>query len=164
MDFSRRRRVTSDLDFRLDPSIAGSSAPVASLPLCEVRLQLDFRYRWLVLVPRRLEATEIDGLEPGDLHQLIDEVALVSGALRAACAAEGFILDKLNLGALGNIVSQLHLHVVARRKGDAAWPGPVWGFGIAERFEPHALESFVSALSRGLAAAPGLPDAAAERT
>src|SRR5690606_28545334 len=77
---------------------------------------------WLVLVPRRPGLREIDELEPGDRAQLVEEIARASAALRRA-----FKADKMNIGAIGNLVPQLHVHVVARKVGDPAWPKPVWG-------------------------------------
>lgn len=110
--------------FVLDPRLAADTVPVTTLALCEVRLLDDRRFPWAVLVPVRAGAIEIVDLAAGDRARLIDEIALVSAALRTA-----FAPDKVNVGALGNVVAQLHVHVVARFRTDAAWPGPVWGTG-----------------------------------
>ncbi len=138
----------SCLAFALDPRLAADTRLVASLPLCDVRLMNDARYAWLVLVPRRAGMVEIADLAAAEQAGLWQEVNLAGRALRAVAPC-----DKLNLGALGNLVRQLHVHVVARREGDAAWPGPVWGHG---RAQPHAeddLHERLAALRQALEAA-----------
>ena len=135
-------------EFGLDPRLAGDSVPVIELPLCSVRLMDDARFAWLLLVPRRAATSEIHELDGMAQEQLWREIRLAGDALRAVAPC-----DKLNLGALGNIVRQLHVHVVARREGDAAWPGPVWGSGVAEPYAVQARERLVTALHDRLAAA-----------
>lgn len=137
-------------DFALDPRLAGDSVPVIELPLCSVRLMDDARFPWLLLVPRRAAMSEIHELDEIEQERLWREIRLASDALRAVAPC-----DKLNLGALGNIVRQLHVHVVARREGDAAWPGPVWGSGAAEPYVAPARERLVDALHGQLAIAVG---------
>ena len=127
--------------FTLDPRLENDTHYVASLVLCDVRLMNDRRFPWLVLVPREAGLVEICDLAADQQATLWLEVNLASRALRAI---ESF--DKLNLGALGNIVRQLHLHVVGRREGDAAWPGPVWGSGPAISYAPKALALLVTQL------------------
>lgn len=131
----------SGSDFALDPRLAADTFPVTSLPLCDVLLMNDARYPWLILVPRRAGLVEITDLDPGAQATLWRETNRASAALRALVPC-----DKLNLGALGNIVRQLHVHLVARREGDAAWPGPVWGNGKAERYEPIARDHLIEHL------------------
>lgn len=131
--------------FALDARLAADTTAVASLSLCEVRLMNDARYAWLVLVPRRGALVEITDLSAGEQTLLWDDVNRATVALRQAAPC-----DKLNLGALGNIVRQLHIHLIARRQGDAAWPGPVWGNGNAEAYAAQALADRVEALRRGL--------------
>lgn len=133
--------------FVLDPRLAGDSVPVAELPLCSVRLMNDSRFGWLLLVPRRADLAELCDLSEAEQAVLWTEVRQTADALRAVVPC-----DKLNLGALGNIVRQLHVHLVARVTGDAAWPGPVWGSGAAVAYEDTALASRVAALQRALAA------------
>jgi diadenosine tetraphosphate (Ap4A) HIT family hydrolase len=108
--------------FRLDPRLVADTIPVGALPLCEVRLMDRRAWPWLVLVPRRAGAVEVHDLRPADRARLIEEIALVARVLKRVERA-----DKINVGSLGNVVAQLHVHVVARRKGDRGWPGPVWG-------------------------------------
>lgn len=133
--------------FVLDPRLAGDSVPVAELPLCSVRLMNDSRFGWLLLVPRRADLAELCDLSEAEQAVLWTEVRQTADALRAVVPC-----DKLNLGALGNIVRQLHVHLVARVTGDAAWPGPVWGSGAAVAYEDTALAGRVAALQRALAA------------
>jgi len=121
--------------FELHVQLAKDCAVVGDLPLCRVLLMNDRRFPWLILVPRREEVTEVFQLTALDQRLLWEEVGAVAAALAADTRA-----DKMNIGALGNVVSQLHLHVVARFQGDVAWPGPVWGSGSAQRFDDEALE------------------------
>jgi diadenosine tetraphosphate (Ap4A) HIT family hydrolase len=134
--------------FALDPRLAADTRLVASLPLCDVRLMNDARYAWLVLVPRRAGMVEIADLSAAEQAGLWQEVNLAGRALRAVAPC-----DKLNLGALGNLVRQLHVHVVARREGDAAWPGPVWGHGSAQSHAEADLHERLAALRQALEAA-----------
>jgi diadenosine tetraphosphate (Ap4A) HIT family hydrolase len=129
--------------FALDPRLAADTRAVTSLPLCDVRLMNDARYAWLVLVPRHANAAEVTDLDAGDQARLWHEVASAASALRAAVPC-----DKINIGALGNIVRQLHVHVVARRVGDAAWPGPVWGHGEAVPYTDERAGILVEALRK----------------
>lgn len=115
--------------FELDARLAGDTVVVGDLPLCRVLLMRDSRFAWLVLVPRQAGLVEVSDLPEADHAALWREVGQAGAALRAVAPC-----DKLNIGALGNIVRQLHVHVVARVEGDAAWPGPVWGSGKAEAY------------------------------
>jgi diadenosine tetraphosphate (Ap4A) HIT family hydrolase len=132
--------------FVLDPRLAADTAAVAALPLCAVRLMNDRRYPWIILVPERADAREIVDLAPADRVHLIEEIALVSTVLRAECQP-----TKLNVAALGNVVAQLHVHVVARFADDDAWPRPIWGTPSVP-YEPDALARRVEALRERLAA------------
>ncbi len=134
-------------EFVLDPRLAGDSLAVIDLPLCSVRLMNDARFAWLLLVPRRTGASEIHDLDEPDQDRLWREIRLAARALRTVAPC-----DKLNLGALGNIVRQLHVHVVARVVGDAAWPGPVWGSGVAQPCDASLLDQRIAALRPQLAA------------
>lgn len=119
------------MTFFLDPAFEATSAALAELPLCSARLQLDARWPWIVLVPRIGGAVEVEDLGSADRARLMDDVVLAGAAVRAMGVALGRPVLKLNVGALGNITRQLHVHVVGRRGDDAAWPGPVWGVGTA---------------------------------
>jgi diadenosine tetraphosphate (Ap4A) HIT family hydrolase len=126
--------------FTVDPAFLTGSLPLVSLGLCEVRLQDDARWPWLILLPRVAGAVEIEDLPAADRARLIEEIVLAGAAVRAMAQARGRPVDKLNVGALGNVTPQLHVHVVGRRRDDAAWPGPVWGVGVAERYAAETLE------------------------
>lgn len=132
-------------DFVLHPRLAADTRAVADLPLCRVLLMNDSRFPWLILVPRRMGAREIVDLAGEDRRQLADETDAAARALRGECPT-----DKLNIAAIGNIVEQLHVHVVARRQGDAAWPGVVWGHGAAAPYDPAAAAALIAGLSRRL--------------
>ncbi|HEY0834183.1 MAG TPA: HIT family protein [Azospirillum sp.] len=127
--------------FRLHERLAADTTPVCTSGLCHVLLMDNRLWPWLILVPARADVVEIHHLDPADRARLIEEVARASEALEAL-----FRPDKINVGALGNIVPQLHVHVIARTLGDPAWPGPVWGSGHAERYAPPEREERVAAL------------------
>ena len=109
-------------DFSLDPRLAADGIGLGDLPLSRLLLMNDATYPWLILVPRRGGLVELTDLDAAERHLLMDEIALVSEALKAVTRPV-----KLNVAALGNMVRQLHVHVVARFEGDPAWPGPIWG-------------------------------------
>jgi len=121
--------------FTLHPTLARDTVEVARLPLCRVLLMNDRRYPWLILVPEREGVREIHELPAGDRAVLIEEIARASEALERLVRP-----DKMNVGALGNVVPQLHVHVVGRFAGDLAWPGPVWGSGPAIPYSADELE------------------------
>lgn len=137
-------------DFAVDPAFDAGSIAVGDLPLCHVRLQDDARWPWLILIPRQPGLREIEDLSIEDRARLIEETVLAGEAVRAIGAVTGFVVEKLNVGALGNVTPQLHVHVVGRRPGDAAWAGPVWGVGVAERYAEDAREAAVEAVRRAL--------------
>ena len=131
--------------FELEPRRAADSHLLADGPLSQLRLMDDTRYPWLLLVPRLPGAIELIDLDNDRQRILAAETRHAGNLLRAMAP-----LEKLNIAALGNIVRQLHVHVVARSPGDEAWPGPVWGNGSACRASATALatrlESFRSHL------------------
>ena len=137
------------MTFALDPRLERDSVFVADLPLCQVRLQNDARWPWLVLVPRVAEAVELTDLSAAQRAKLMDEVAVAYDAVRALGASLGRLPEKLNMGALGNVVAQLHVHVVGRRRDDPAGTAPVWGVGQADPYG-EALELAVEAARSGL--------------
>jgi diadenosine tetraphosphate (Ap4A) HIT family hydrolase len=116
--------------FRLAQRLESDSAFLVDWPLCQVRLMDDARFPWVILVPRRPGLEEWTELKVADSAQLAQEIGKVGNAL-----ARMFSPTKLNVGALGNIVRQMHVHVVARFETDAAWPGPVWGQGVRIPYE-----------------------------
>lgn len=121
---------------QLDERLVRDSYPVAELPLCQLRLMDDARFAWLLLIPRRADASEIFDLDAADQRQLWHEAGEVARMLKALTQA-----DKINVATLGNVVAQLHVHVVARRRDDDAWPGPVWGHGEPQPYDLNELAS-----------------------
>jgi len=132
----------------LDPQLDKDTAPVGDLPLSRVLLAVDANYPWLILVPRFPGLVELIDLEENAQVQLLGEIAAVARVLKEASACE-----KLNIAALGNQVAQLHVHVIARRRGDAAWPKPVWGVAPAVAYEPALQAAFIGSLRQRLQAA-----------
>lgn len=128
-------------DWHLHPQLADDTHPVASWPLCELRLMDDANHPWLILVPRVVDAVELVDLSPAQHAELMREVSVASRALQGA-----FKPYKLNVAALGNLVPQLHIHVIARYQEDVAWPRPVWGMAAAQSYSPEALVQRIEAL------------------
>ncbi|WP_110670467.1 HIT domain-containing protein [Salinicola halophilus] len=127
----------------LDPRLERDSVHVVDLTLCQVRLSLDARYPWLVLVPRRPDVTELFDLTQADQRTLWQEATALGQAMM-----QHFEGDKLNVATLGNVVAQLHVHVIVRFADDPAWPGPVWGHGEAERYAEAALKDRCDTIRR----------------
>lgn len=121
--------------FELHPQLAQDCIPVADLPLSRLLLMNDSQFPWLVLVPRRPEVTELFELSDADQAQLHQEMSNLGKALKDA-----FNADKMNIAALGNMVSQLHIHVIVRYRDDPAWPAPIWGKFPPVRYEGEALQ------------------------
>jgi diadenosine tetraphosphate (Ap4A) HIT family hydrolase len=138
--------------FALDPVFERTTSGLGGLILCDARLQLDARFPWIVLIPRLTGASGLEDVRPADYARLMGEIALAGRATRAIGDACGRPVARLNIGLLGNITPQLHIHVVGRRPDDAAWPGPVWGAGEARPYAPEALERAAAAANAVLAA------------
>lgn len=122
-------------DFTLHPTLERDTVPIGDLPLCRVLAINDVNYPWVVLVPRRVGLVEIIDLDEEGQAVLMAEMARVARALKTVTSC-----DKLNIAALGNVVPQLHVHVIARREGDAGWPRPVWGAAPAVAYDKSALD------------------------
>ncbi len=137
--------------FSLDPRLDADTLPVAQLPLSSLRLMNDSRWPWLILVPRIAGACEVHDLTGAEQQQLALEAALIGRILKQVTACE-----KINTAAIGNIVRQLHVHVIARSQGDANWPGPVWGFGVREPYPGEAAARLIAAINAELARENGL--------
>jgi len=135
---------------QLDAAFEATSVALGSLGLCEARLQNDARYPWVVLIPRSPGAREIEDIHPLNRQLLADEIVLAGTAVRAVGEALGLLVEKLNVGALGNVTPQLHVHVVGRRVGDQAWPRPVWGQGEVEPVSPDQLSAATAAAKKAL--------------
>lgn len=108
--------------FALDPRLQQDTFPIGDFPLCRLLLSNDSNYPWFILVPRRDDISEIFQLNAADQQLLWQETTALAKVLK-----DSFDADKLNVAALGNVVSQLHMHVIVRKREDAAWPAPVWG-------------------------------------
>lgn len=127
--------------FALDPRLAADTLPVGDLAVCRLLVMNDARWPWAILVPRIEGAAALFALPPDVRRAVEDEVAGVAGCLAAWPGVE-----KVNVGTLGNIVRQLHVHVIGRRAGDPNWPGPVWGFGVREPYGPGAADALIDRL------------------
>ena len=137
-----------DTDFALDPQLAADTVHVGDLALCSVLLMDDARFPWLILVPRRAGASEITDLSPEDARGLMDEMRIATGVMLALTKP-----DKVNVAALGNVVSQLHVHVIGRFLSDPAWPKPVWGVGTGQPYPHHARAQMIERIGALFAAA-----------
>jgi diadenosine tetraphosphate (Ap4A) HIT family hydrolase len=133
------------MPWTLHPQLESDTGPVGDLPLSRLLLANDANYPWLLLVPRCAGASEIIDLADAEQIALAAEIARVCRALKAVAPC-----DKLNVAALGNVVPQLHVHVIARRRDDPAWPRPAWGAAPARVYDPAARERLVAALRREL--------------
>ena len=134
-------------EWQLDPRLADDTHPVALLPLCEVRLMDDAHHPWLILVPRVEDAVDITDLDAAQQSALMREIDRAARALQTAVKPH-----KLNVAALGNVVPQLHVHVIARYRDDIAWPRPVWGTATAQPYSPEQLVERVALLGTALSA------------
>jgi diadenosine tetraphosphate (Ap4A) HIT family hydrolase len=131
--------------FVLHPQLERDTTPLGDLPLSRVLIINDANYPWLLLVPRRAGAVELIDLGEVERAQLMSEIALVSSALKEVTEC-----DKLNVAALGNAVPQLHVHIIARRKTDKAWPKPVWGAVPPISHDAKELDRFMEAMKNKL--------------
>ncbi|HWE06474.1 MAG TPA: HIT family protein [Rhizomicrobium sp.] len=129
--------------FQLHECLAAESCLVGDWTLSRLLLAGDARFPWLILVPRRTGISEIHELDSSDRSILIEEIARASIGLRKMTKA-----TRINIGALGNVVPQLHVHIVARHPGDAAWPGPIWGHGAPLRYESSVRDDLIENLRR----------------
>ena len=131
--------------YALHPQLADDTHPLITLPLCDLRLMDDANYPWLGLVPRIADARELIDLDADQRRQLTDEIDFAARLLRSA-----FRPYKLNIAALGNMVEQLHVHVIGREQGDPAWPAPVWGRVAARPYTPEQLVARIAQLQAAL--------------
>lgn len=131
--------------FELDARLAADTASLGVIDFVDIRLMRDARYLWLVLVPQIDGAVEWQDLPQEQSRRLHDISMQVADGVRDIATA-----DKMNIAALGNMVRQLHVHIIARHEGDAAWPGPVWGVGEATDYAPDALANLSDKLRDAL--------------
>ncbi len=133
------------MTFRLHDQLHADTYTVKDLPLCRVLLMNDRRFPWTILVPRRDGLRDFHEVARADKATFHAEIDHVSEALKRLTGAY-----KINVAALGNMVPQLHVHVVARFEGDAAWPKPVWGQGTAEPYDPPVAGELIESLRKEL--------------
>ena len=129
--------------YKLDDRLENDTFHVTDLALCDVLLMNDTQFPWLILVPRVEGITEIIDLSQTQQLQLWEESALISRVLRNT-----FVPDKLNVAALGNVVSQLHVHHVVRMKTDCAWPAPIWGRQPTVAYTQEAAQSLITQIQK----------------
>ena len=132
-------------EFKLNSRLLEDSTFITKLNVSQVRLNHDARFPWLILIP------EIAGLK--ELHDIPDEKQKIVHKEMNFCSAalqELTSADKMNVAALGNLVSQLHIHVIARKHDDNAWPQPVWSTGEAKPYEKENLAKLVNKLRQSL--------------
>jgi len=122
----------------LDQRLAADTIPIGDLALSSVLLMDDARFPWFILVPRRAGASELTDLSDEEAAQLMSEIRIATRVMLELAKP-----DKVNVGALGNVVAQLHVHVVGRFRSDPAWPGPVWGHGSRTPYPAHAASALV---------------------
>jgi len=134
--------------FDLDSRLAADTIPIGDLTLSSVLLLDDARFPWFVLVPRRPGASELTDLSAEDATRLMDEIRMATRVMLDLARP-----DKVNVGTLGNVVPQLHVHVVGRFLSDPAWPGPVWGHGQRKPYPAHAAAALVERAAGLFAAA-----------
>ena len=133
------------MNFALDERLARDTFLVGDFPLCRALLMNDARWPWLILVPIREGIVELADLDEADRAALLGEAAEAADFLKGHMGAE-----KINIGALGNVISQFHLHVVARFVGDPAWPGPIWGHGVATPYDEANAPALIEAARKAL--------------
>jgi diadenosine tetraphosphate (Ap4A) HIT family hydrolase len=129
----------------LHPQLEADTVPVGELALSRLSLAKDANFPWLILLPRCVGVSEIIDLDEPGQAELTREIAVVCRALKAVVPC-----DKLNVAALGNVVPQLHVHIIARRRGDPAWPKPIWGVVPARDYEPAVRDRLIAALRDAL--------------
>jgi diadenosine tetraphosphate (Ap4A) HIT family hydrolase len=137
------------MGFELDPRLERDTILVSSMPMCELLVMNDARYPWAILVPRIAGARELHDLKPADGAVVWAEVMKIAQALSTWPR-----VGKINIGALGNMVPQLHIHIVGRHANDPAWPGPVWGHSPRVPYENDEAPEFIDFLERAARAAP----------
>ncbi len=131
------------MTFKIHPQLENDCLNLGKLDLCQLLLMNDSRYPWFILVPQRSEITEIYQLSETDQTQLNKESVYLSQKL-----AQVFSANKINIAALGNVVPQLHIHLIVRYKEDHAWPAPVWGVGDTIKYEQVELDQIKTTVEK----------------
>ena len=136
-------------EFELHPRLEADTFLIGDLPLSRMLLMNDSRYPWVILVPRVGDVTEIHQLDADNRQQLMEESCLV-----AEFIDNNFSIDKMNVGVLGNIVPQLHMHHIGRSKDDPAWPGPVWGHSAAVPYAEEQADKTITIFNKIISGKP----------
>jgi diadenosine tetraphosphate (Ap4A) HIT family hydrolase len=136
------------MTFQLDSRLAADTIPVGDLPLSSVLLLKDARFPWFILVPRIEGVSEITDLSDEQAIQAMQEIRIATRVMMELSKP-----DKVNVGALGNMVAQLHIHVIGRFRSDPAWPGPAWGYGTKAPYPDHAASALIERAATLFAAA-----------
>ena len=135
--------------FAPDPAFDAGSIEAANWPLCQVRLQDDARFPWLILIPRFEGLIELDELTVEQRAVLMEETVRAGAVVRVLGQRSMRPVEKLNIAAIGNVTAQLHIHIVGRRRDDGLWPDPVWGGGPAVPYEPEVRDAFLAVIRKG---------------
>lgn len=135
--------------FAADPAFDAGSIEAANWPLCQVRLQDDARFPWLILIPRFEGLIELDQLTAEQRAVLMEETVRAGAMVRAIGQRSMRPVEKLNIAAIGNVTAQLHVHVVGRRRDDGLWPDPVWGRGPAVSYAAEARARLLDVIRGG---------------
>jgi diadenosine tetraphosphate (Ap4A) HIT family hydrolase len=135
------------MTFILDPRLENDSVFICDLPLSQVRLSKNSAFPWLLLIPRQNDIVEIFDLSVADQGVLLNEMRVTAAVLKKL-----FTPKKLNVANLGNVVPQLHVHVIARFEEDKAWPGPVWNSGVKEYYADDELNEITAKIKKELTA------------
>jgi diadenosine tetraphosphate (Ap4A) HIT family hydrolase len=135
--------------FQHDPAFDAGSVHAGDWPLCQVRLQDDARFPWLILIPRFGGLAELDDLSAEQRGVLMEETVRAGAVVRAIGQRSMRPVEKLNIAAIGNVTAQLHIHIVGRRRDDGLWPDPVWGRGPAVPYEPEVRDAFLAVIRKG---------------
>lgn len=139
------------LPMLLDPRLESDTSFIINLELCQVRLHHNAAFPWILLVPQQEGVCELTGLTPSNQALLMQEIVEASRVMQRL-----FNPSKLNMASLGNIVPQLHIHIIARYTTDGAWPNPVWNSGVTAAYSPEAKEERIRQIKDALCRAVAL--------
>lgn len=139
------------MSFALDSRLKNSSLQIAAIDAFQIRLVNDKRYIWLLIIPEISDITELDDLDPKTQTALFQIASQLSSSVKSY-----FQADKMNIATIGNIVSQFHLHIVARKQTDATWPEPIWGKGTAEPYSDEEASVMMAQMRKLIDALPPL--------
>lgn len=131
--------------FILDETLAKASHSIGKMRICEARLVDDARWPWIMLIPEKPDCEDLHDLKVPDLTLAMADMRDV-----AVCLQKLVPCQKINVGSLGNIVRQLHIHVIARNEGDPNWPGPVWGFEKTVPYDDTSREALIAKITKEL--------------